>query len=136
MANFPTSELDAFCFVEEPAELVERLAALDVTVVSRTNVENFVTRLKDLLPGNVSLGNSVQKDNTANRLNIVVGSIDSLPGEAWPYDASSLKLPPDKGIVQMQGDVIALTGGNSTGVAGAMKLLTRFAELARAEQAR
>ena len=132
-ANFPTPELGAWCFIEEPAELVEALAACDVTVVSHsTDVGAFAARLDELLPGEAKAAATAPEPLPPGRLCIVVGGPPALPKGAWPYDPR--KAGPGKGVVQMRGRTVSLCGADAAGVANAMKLLARFAELARAER--
>ncbi|NQT53307.1 hypothetical protein HQ576_14715, partial [bacterium] len=121
-ANFPTPELPAYCFIEEPAELVEALAARPIVVEPHgTDVADFVAGLKGLLPDDER-----ERDKTARPLRVVVGGPASLGKAKWACG-------PGKGVVQMRGDAVSLCGADAAGVANAMKLFARFAELARAE---
>jgi len=134
-ANFPTPELDAFCLIEEPAELVEALAANDFVILSGdADVSGFAKRLGELLPGRVEPSRSVPDPPSPAAFTILVGPATKRAPNAWPVDISGLRLGGGKGCIQMQGRTVGLFGSDAVGLGHAMALLERFAELARAER--
>ena len=115
-ANFPTPELPAWCFIEEPAELVEALADAAVAVeAAGVDARAFEAKLRDLLP------------QGQRRLAIRVAA-------TWPESLRSIRPLGSQGVIQMRGDTVSLCGTDAQGAAQAMDLLVRFAELARAER--
>jgi len=134
-ANFPTPELDAYCFIEEPAELVEALAASDVDVLSDgVDVGEFILSLDGLLPGRVRAVDGIPERPPQDRLYVVVGDTAVSGRDSWARGVRWEDLGPHKGIVRMRGNIVSLHGTDAEGIANAMKLFARFAELARAER--
>ncbi len=145
LANFPTPELDAYCLMEEPADMVEALASCDVTIAATdADVTKLLKRLGELLPGRVGTNRSAANDSrggdsdaqasSRKTLTVLVGSATMMSSVQWPVDMDALDLPPGKGCIQMQpGRTIGLFG-DSKGLSHAMTLLERFARLARAER--
>jgi hypothetical protein len=123
LANFPTPELDAFCLIEEPAVLLEALAVSDVAVASDSmDVTAFVASLRDLLPGEVRAGDAPAA------LTIHIGPParrEELP-EAFRAEG--------KGLLELNGATVRVSGTDPTGVSHALELLLRFAEPARIER--
>ncbi len=133
-ANFPTPELDAFCFIEEPAELVEALDAQDVVIVSGdAEIGGFAKRLKELLPGRVETSQSAPTAPEKGKLTLLVGPVAKQATTAWAVDWDRLGLGRGKGCIQMQVRTVGVFGIDAAGLSHALKLLERFAELARAE---
>jgi len=127
LANFPTPELDAFCLVEEPAELVEALAAKSPAVTGGK------AQIAAQLQGALGNANKPAQDDAV--LNIKL--------EDWPPAPSTLlhKLPTrinttGKGFITMAGSDVFLTAPDEAGLNQAVELLLRFAELAADEAAR
>jgi hypothetical protein len=135
LANFPTPELDVFCFIEEPAELVEALAAHEIVVVSDDGEGGGLTeRLAEILPGRVRSSRSTPAPTPATMLTILVGPASKRAPDAWPVDIGGLRLGRGRGCIQMQGRTVGLFGGDTAGLRQAMTLLERFAEVARTER--
>lgn len=133
-ANFPTPELHAFCFIEEPAELVEKMACADVVIVpGETDMEELVQRLGQLLPGRVQTDPSAPNDSAQSVLTVLVNPASTKLKSDWPVDMGTLKLGAGKGVIQMRDRTVGLFGSDPAGVAHAIELLTRFAELVPAE---
>ena len=55
---------------------------------------------------------------------------------AWPRNVQDVLSREGKGFIQMAGRVVTLWGTDAAGLANAIRLFTRFAELARAERGR
>ncbi len=121
-ANFPSPELDAYCFIEEPAELVEALAASDVFIYSPEIIsDDFAEKLDELIPGKVDVLTELPKDTAtkSGRLYVITGNESEYPG---------------KGIMRMSGNLVRLNGPDETCLSNAKSLFLRFAELASAEK--
>lgn len=133
-ANFPTPELDAFCFMEEPAELIEKLAVSDITVVSeKVDVTDFVKRLQERLPGKIYYKESAPNQPKPHHLTIVIGNLETLQKQNRSIQLPTSHRDQSKGFIQMQGSTADLCGTDSVGIEHALTLFTRFAELARSE---
>ena len=134
-ANFPTPELNACCFIEEPAELVELLAIKDIIVVSmESDIREFGQSLKSLLPGRVRVVKDLPDDHSKSEKMYVIIGDDKKPVEGmWVYDIGQLKKGSGKGVIQMSGNIVRLNGSDSIGLMNAEELFLRFAELAPAE---
>jgi len=130
--NFPTPDLNAFCFIEEPAELVEALAASDVSICSAGQDNgDFIQRLKELLPGKVrGIKKLPEKPLQDGKLYIVIGDNEILQRNDWVYDTGQQDTGSDKGVIQMSGNIVSLSGSGTTGIQNAESLFLRFAELA------
>lgn len=133
-ANFPTADLDAWCLIEEPAELLEALAtAEEVALVGEAATAETQRRLAELLPGEVTRSDSASTSDPG-RLTVLTGR------EALSEDARRLldAAPDDaragKGVLWMQGRTVGVWGPEATAVQSALGLLERFAELAEAER--
>jgi hypothetical protein len=134
-ANFPTPELDAYCFIEEPAELLQMIARSDVAVVSdEAEVEGFTARLGEVLPGEVELSQGTAPRPDDQRVRLLIGGPSILGKADWPYDPRRGALGSGKGVVQMRGRTVSVVGADAEGIRAAMDLFLRFAELAAAEQ--
>lgn len=135
-ANFPTPELKAYCFIEEPAELVEALAVSDVNVYSvKSDEEDFIQRLKKLVPGKVKLIKSLPKNPPkSGQINLVIGEDATFNRSEWVYDIQRKDLGINKGVIQMRGNIVRLNGPDTLGLANAETLFLRFAELAISEK--
>jgi hypothetical protein len=133
-ANFPTAELDAWCFIEEPAELVEALAESDVRVVvsGETDADEFVARLDERLPGKAAAAAAAPEPIPDGSLCVIVGGPESQPEGPWPYDPR--RAGPGKGVLQMRGRMVSLCGTDAEGVAKAVTWFLRLADLARPER--
>ena len=136
-ANFPTPDLNAYCLIEEPAELVEALAKLPVAIHPHgTDVAAFVARLSKLLPNPVdSAGGPMDGRPDVLRVEIL-GQPRTQALAAWPRNVQDVLSREGKGFIQMAGRVVTLWGTDAAGLANAIRLFTRFAELARAERGR
>ena len=135
-ANFPTPDLDCYCFIEEPAELVEKLAFKDVDVVGgNAEIGDYSDHLESLLPGWVRRVTSTPEAPASGRLRVVVGGPDSLACESdWPYDLREQSPGLGKGVIQMQGDTVSLCGTDRQGIENAKKWFLRWAGLAKSER--
>lgn len=134
-ANFPTLELNAYCFIEEPAELVEALSVSDVYVVSGApEIRTFVQKLEKILPGKVHISRNLPDNSLqTNQLYVTIGDESTHEPNKWPYDVKRQATVPNKGIIQMVKNVINLNGSDAIGLQNAEKLFLRFAELAKTE---
>jgi hypothetical protein len=135
LANFPTPELKAYCFIEEPAKLVETLATKDICVFAKKAVSvEFIQKLKKLLPGQVTWVKDLPENYMqSDKMYVVVGDDVLLDGDNWAYDKRKQELGPHKGVLQMSGTVVSLNGTDTIGLKNAEELFLRFAELALAE---
>jgi hypothetical protein len=128
-ANFPTPGLNAYCFIEEPAELIEALAVSDVTITTNGEArEAFAKRFDDLIPGQVTKG-----QNAKAQLTIEILNSGDLQNEEWLKQLPASCRESGKGFVWMKDVHVRLSGIDDQGIANAQKLLLRFAELAKAE---
>ncbi len=134
-ANFPTPDLQAFCFIEEPAKLVEALAVSNVNVISKVpNIGNFIEKFKKSIPGQVQMIKSLpEKPLQDGQLYLIIGDDVTNDQSDWPYNKNQQLLNSNKGVIQMVGNVIKIDGLNATGLQNAMDLFIRFAELVKAE---
>jgi hypothetical protein len=134
-ANFPSPELKAYCFIEEPAELIESLAIKDLIIVStESDTEEFFQKLKKLLPGQVQgIKNLPENYSKSDKMYVVIGNDAALDKNTWVYDVGQPEEGINKGIMQMSGSVVRLDGTNTNGLKNAKELFLRFAELALAE---
>jgi hypothetical protein len=134
-ANFPTPELNAYCFIEEPAELVEELAVSDVNIYSsKSDTVDFLKRLEKMLPGHVQWINGLpEKLPQEGQIHVIVGDDKLLDQSKWVYDVHQQNPGAQKGVLQMSGTVVRLNGSDLIGLKNAEKLFLRFAELAKAE---
>ena len=134
-ANFPTPELNAFCFIEEPAELLEALAVSDISVFSgNSNIDDFIKKVEKLLPGQVQPIKSLPEKSPQNgQIYIVIGDDKIFEQSEWPYDEKQQHLGSNKGVIQMVGNIIRLNGSDNIGLNNAMALFLRFADLINAE---
>ena len=64
---------------------------------------------------------------------LVIGNDAALNKINWIYDVGLLNKGTQKGVMQMSGSVVRLSGTESTGLKNAEELFLRFAELALAE---
>ena len=135
-ANFPTPELDAYCFIEEPAELLELLAVSEVSVFSETSdTEVFSQSLEQMLSDKVyRFENLPENDPEKDQLFIIIGGDTSNTENYWPYDLKKNDPGADKGVVQMVKNIVKIDGSNKTGIKNAELLFLRFAELIKAER--
>lgn len=133
-ANFPTPELDAYCFIEEPGDMIEKLAASEVIVVSNdSGIEEYRAQLESVLPKKVLIAEKIPHDQpTGDPMTVVVGEIQAPGQEGLPYDLQ--ELPANKGVIQMSGNTIWINGSDLTGLQYAKKLFLRFAELGGMEK--
>ena len=120
--------------MEEPAELVEKLAVSDVTIVSeKVDATDFIKRLRKLLPGKITTKDEAPKQSGQNHLTIVIGNLETLQKQNRSIQLPESCWNQSKGLIQMQGSTVDLCGTDDTGVEHALTLFTRFAELARSE---
>jgi hypothetical protein len=134
-ANFPTPELDAFCLMEEPAELVKVLAVSDVTIMTHGKaMDEFTHNLNELIPGKVQFNASLPNKNKRDQLLIEILPLDDLQKKEWLNQLPLCCHEPGKGFLQMSNGHVRLAGMDDQGLANAQKLLLRFAELAMAER--
>ncbi len=130
LANFPSPEMDAFCFIEEPAELVEKLAVSDVIVISNAQeTEQFVSTLEDFLPGTVRVGRSVPESQTEDSLIVAIGGPKILDRGNWAYDVPQKYRHGSKGLLQMRDNAVCISGTDQAGVKNAIQLFLRFVQL-------
>ena len=54
-------------------------------------------------------------------------------GDKWPYSLNKETHGPGKGLIQMRGTTVLLSGTDAAGLKVAKRLFLRFAELAKAE---
>jgi len=134
-ANFPTPELNAYCFIEEPAELLEILAKKDLVVVSDEPDEGkFVQKLRELLPGEVQYINNLPDTyEKSEHVYLVSGNDIKQMAGTQLYDIGQLDKGTSKGVLQMSSNVVWLNGTDSAGIKYAEELFLRFAELVPAE---
>ncbi|MDD4266708.1 MAG: hypothetical protein GXY25_13585 [Pirellulaceae bacterium] len=136
-ANFPTRELEAVAFLEEPAELVEALASLPVAVIDRdatgADRRESVARLNELLPRGARLVEHVDEEDQAGRLLVRIGGPEIVARGDWPFRFEADHPAGAKGVVQMAGRTVSVCGRDAAAIDRALGLLVRFAELARAE---
>ncbi len=136
-ANFPTPDLEAVAFLEEPAELVEALASLPVAVTNRAStdvdVKQFIVNLNALVPRDVQLAEGRLEGDRPDRLLVRIGDPEVLADGGWPFRFETDHPARAKGVIQMSGRVVTICGRDSAAIAGALELFARFAELARAE---
>jgi len=136
-ANFPTTELDAVAFIDEPAELVEALASLPVAVTNEASTDlgaaEFVARLNALVPRGARLAEAAPGIDRPDRLLVRIGGPEVVSAGDWPFRFENDHPACSQGVIQMSGRVVSLCGRDAATIAGAMALFARFAELARAE---
>lgn len=139
-ANFPTLELDAVAFLEEPAELVEALASMPVAVIQHgwagAGVKESVARLNELLPRGAELVDHANEEDQAGRLLVRVGGPEIVADGDWPFRFEADHPAGAKGVVQMAGRTVSVCGRDAAAADHALALLVRFAELARAESSK
>ena len=129
LANFPTRELDAYCLMEEPAELLDVLGeSQTVCVVAGGDPDEVVDLLSSNLGGDVRVVTSVA-DAPDDALAIVMG-----PNAPLPASMTGVSLNPDKGLLFTNGSAVYVTGGSFVAVDAAAKFLERFIELVPAER--
>jgi hypothetical protein len=136
-ANFPTPELDAVAFLEEPAQLVEALAGrtvlIDNRVLSESDAKKLVERLDAVVPHGVRLGTQPSDDDAQQTLVVRIGSPELVAHGDWPFRFDTDHPARGKGVIQMSGSVVSCCGRNAESIQKALALLARFAELAQAE---
>ncbi len=119
-ANFPTPEMRALVNIEEPARLVEALAARRL-VLDRRFPEKVETRLDELLP------NGAEKKDHRVKGGLEVKIKEEDPGTRIPAIDSG------KGMIAMKGESVVLSGGSQCALDASYRLLVRYALLAEAE---
>ncbi|HCC71944.1 MAG TPA: hypothetical protein DEQ09_12450 [Bacteroidales bacterium] len=135
MANFPTPELEVYSLLENPAELVEKLAASDVTVIlGESYREEFCDKLEVLIPGKVQLMDGFpEKPPPGDQLYVIIGDNTNYNHNKWLNDLQIQDTGTDKGSVQMIDNIVLINGSDLTGLQNAEKLFLRFAEMAKVE---
>ena len=136
-ANFPTPELDAVVFLEEPAQLVEALAGRRLLVDNRAlpeaDAKKLVERLDALAPHGARLGTQPPGNAPEGTLIVLVGGPELVAHGDWPFRFDTDHSARGKGVVQMSGSVVSCCGREIESIHNALALLARFAELAPAE---
>jgi hypothetical protein len=136
-ANFPTPELDAVAFLEEPAQLVEALAGrtvlIDNRVLTEGDAKKLVERLDAVVPHGVRLGTQPSDDDAQQTLVVRIGGPELVAHGDWPFRFDTDHPARGKGVIQMSGSVVSCCGRNAESIQKALALLARFAELAEAE---
>ncbi len=128
-ANFPTPDLKAFCCMEEPAELVEGLAADEVTLVGpKDRIEGLASRLDRLLPGGIATASKPPTTPWREQLAVVIDENAGKRIAGLPEAAHE-----GQGFLSMEGGTVGLESSDSEGTVRAIELFLRFAELACAE---
>jgi len=131
-ANFPTPELDAFCFMEEPVRLIEALAISEVNVITgKSDAEDLTEKLEAFFPGRVKRLEKLPESQHSGQIYLVVGENRNAEQYNFPYDIRHLK--PGKGVLQMSGKILKINGADATGLQNAKELFFRFAEMGLAE---
>jgi len=136
MANFPTPELEAYSLLENPAELVEKLAVSDVTVISGVSgSKEFCDKLEVLIPGQLQVTQDInEKTKISDYLYVKIEEPSDNKQNKWLSDFQIQdSVEPGKGIIQMTGNTVIITGVGMTGLQNAEKLFLRFAEMAKVE---
>jgi len=132
-ANFPTSDLGAFCCIEEPAALVEKLGTCKLTVAGAADrTEDLASRLDRLIPRGITTASKRSKSPSGDELVVVVDEA-GIPDHLARFLGNMGK---GRGILSMEGDLVTLQGSGRIGNSRAVDLLVRFAELAHAEATR
>lgn len=136
-ANFPTPNLDAYCLIEEPAELVESLAKPDVVLRAVSETEGLdpqacLATLHETLPH----AKPSASQPTDNALTILLTDKPSEKTNTGLPPVPSVLWTTHKGIVQMSGTTVRLAGADTMALQNACKLLLRFAKVARDENLR
>ncbi len=134
-ANFPTPELDAFCLIEEPAELIEALTFSSVDVVSQNyDARNLIQNLAALLPHPVRQADRLPSKMPSNRISLVIDERRSAQREEFKQlGLADENFISNKGLLSMEGQVVYIAGTDAVGMSNAIEFLLRFAALARAE---
>ena len=134
-ANFPTSELNAYSLLENPAELVKALSISDLTVFSSdSGSEEFCQKLEMLIPGRVQLIHDFsEKSPLPGQLFVIVG--DELNGSPknWLNDSLLQDMGSNKGFLRMTNDIVRIDGLDKQGLQNAKTFFLRFAEMAKVE---
>jgi hypothetical protein len=133
-ANFPTPDLDAFCLIEEPAELIEVLAERELMVrlvleAGDFDGNGYMSPLFKLLPGARPASDPPQADE----LTIIITNRPSPDASDPPITVPSAVWDAHKGVVHMRGRTLVLSGADTTALRHACDLLLRFADVARDE---
>lgn len=134
-ANFPTPDLDAYCLIEEPAELLEALAAAEqVAVVGEEAAADLEWRLAELLPGEVTASDTAPQAPAEGQMSVLVGTDALTEGVRRLLDEAAEAARAGKGVLWMEGSTVGVWGAEPQALQSAMRLLERFAELAKAER--
>jgi len=133
--NFPTSDLDAFCLIEEPAELVEVLAEHELAVrlvieADEFDGQGYMAPLFRMLPDARPAFDRPQP----GELTIMITNRPSWDASDWPIAVPSAVWDAHKGVVQTRGRTVLLAGADTTALRHACDLLLRFADVARDER--
>jgi hypothetical protein len=118
--------------MEEPAELIEKLASSDIALIARgAPAQAVVAALNEQLPGEVAESDAAREGQFA------VAIERSAPTRAplfkqIPHDARHIG---NKGILLLEEDRLRVCGATEQALEHALTLLMRFADLARVEAA-
>ena len=123
-ANFPTADLDAISAIENPADLVEKLATPGLGIRLESEDEADGERLK-ALAADLPTAHIVSDTQTPGDLTIRVTGHSLLTMAALQLE--------DRAVLELDGDLLILSGPDAAVRDRAWALLQRFAEVARDE---
>lgn len=131
-ANFPTLEQDAYCCIEEPAELVEALAESDATFEAvGPTTKALVNALISTSGEPVIVDSAPKPGDTGIHILLEVIPLDEIPVNQLDRDAIRGQ---SKGFILKNGRTVRLIGTDTDGLIHAFEWFQRFADLAATER--